>query len=70
MEPQKLLTRDELASLWQVSKQTLDRLRSAGKLPWVDISPGRGARAIVRFRAMDVAAYSELDSGCQRSDAA
>ncbi len=51
------LSREALALRWNTSTRTIDRLRQAGKLPWIDIAGGRGARPIVRFRAEDVQAF-------------
>jgi len=50
-------SREALASRWNTSTRTIDRLRQAGKLPWIDIAGGRGARPIVRFSVNDVKAY-------------
>lgn len=44
-----LLTRRTLAERWGVSPQTVDRLRQAGKLPWLDLSAGQGRKPLVRF---------------------
>ena len=35
-------TRAALAKRWGVTCRTIDRLRQAGKLPWIDIAVGRG----------------------------
>jgi hypothetical protein len=51
------LSRKDLASRWTVSVRTIDRLRKDGRLPWVDLSGGAGARPIVRFRLRDVEDY-------------
>jgi hypothetical protein len=51
------LTRHNLATRWGTSVRTIDRIRQEGSLPWVDISAGRGARPLVRFRLSDVESY-------------
>ena len=51
------LTRQDLANRWQTHTRTIDRLRNAGLIPWVDISGGKGRRPIVRFHLKDVEAY-------------
>jgi len=51
------LSREALANRWSTSTRTIDRLRQAGKIPWVDIAAGRGARPIVRFKIQDVEAF-------------
>ncbi len=53
------LSRQGLAGRWGVSVRTVDRLRKDGRLPWVDLSGGAGARPIVRFRLCDVEHYEE-----------
>lgn len=52
-------SRTALASRWKVSVKTIDRLREFGKLPWIDIAGGRGARPIVRFTLADVEAFEQ-----------
>jgi hypothetical protein len=49
----EFFTRETLAARWGVGERTIDRLRLAGKLPWINISP-RASRPIVRFLAQDV----------------
>lgn len=51
------LSRAALAARWHVSVKTIDRLREADKLSWLDISGGRGARPLVRFKIEDVENY-------------
>ncbi len=51
-----LMTQDDLAARWQVTKMTLLRRRSAGLLPFVKL--GRG----VRFRLADVIAIEEKNT--------
>ncbi len=51
------LSREALAVRWGTSTRTIDRLRQAGKLPWIDISGGRGIRPLVRFTLADVENY-------------
>jgi len=53
------LSRTDLAQRWGVSLKTVDRLRTAHKLPWIDISGGRGNRPCVRFVLRDVEAFEE-----------
>ena len=55
----ELLTRNDLAKRWSVSKRTIDRLRKYGMVPWTDLSKGRGGKAIVRFRLGDIELYEE-----------
>jgi len=50
----EILSRHDLSRRWAVSLRTIDRLRGAGKLAWVDIAAGRGARPLVRFALNDV----------------
>ena len=52
-----LLTRRRLAERWDSSIRTVDRIRVDGRLPWVDLAGGKGARSIIRFRLRDVKAY-------------
>ena len=59
MTPEQHLSRQALASRWNTSTRTVDRLRQAGKLPWIDFSVGRGARPLVRFKIEDVEAYEQ-----------
>ena len=49
-----LLTKNDVARRLCIGKQTVHRLRQSGRLPWIDVSGGRGKRPIVRFRAEDV----------------
>ena len=53
------LSRTDLANRWTVSVRTIDRLRKDGRLSWVDLSAGEGARPIVRFRLLDVQEFEE-----------
>jgi hypothetical protein len=57
MTPERHFSRQALAQRWNTSTRTIDRLRQAGKLPWIDIAGGRGARPIVRFTLTDVEQY-------------
>lgn len=52
-----LLTREVLAERWGVHTKTIDRLRKEGRLPWMDLAAGKGARPIVRFRLADIEDY-------------
>jgi hypothetical protein len=58
----KLITRDELATRWSLSKRTIDRLREYGIIPWTDLSKGIGKRPIVRFRLYDIESYEEKNT--------
>lgn len=49
-----LLTRQQLSKRWGISPRTVDRWRSLGELPWIDLCQGRGRRPIVRFRVEDI----------------
>jgi|GEM_PF-949507 len=53
----RLLTKNEVATRWKCSKRTLDRLRLDGKLPWLDLTQGAGAKPLVRFKAADIEFY-------------
>jgi len=55
----QLLTKDQVAKRWLCSKRTLDRLRLDGKLPWLDLTNGRGCKPLIRFREADILAYEE-----------
>ncbi|MFH1113714.1 MAG: hypothetical protein V1792_07305 [Pseudomonadota bacterium] len=59
MTPGTYLSRVELAERWRMSIKTVDRLRSSGCLPWIDVSGGRGARPIVRIQLHDVIQFEE-----------
>lgn len=61
---QTYLTRRSLAGRWCVSLRTVDGLRAMGKLPWVDIADGHGARPVVRFVLNDVLDYEERTRKC------
>jgi len=61
---QTYLTRHSLAGRWCVSLRTVDRLRQTGRLPWIDIADGVGARPVVRFRVKDVEDYEEKTRKC------
>ena len=56
----QLLTKDQVAKRWNCSKRTVDRIRREGNLPWMDLSHGRGAKPLVRFREEDVQAYETV----------
>ena len=45
-----LLTRGQLAIRWHCSVRKIDRMRTYGLLPWIDISGGEGDRPTVRFQ--------------------
>ena len=51
-----LLTIRDLAKRWRISTRTIERKRSLGLIPWVNLAKG-GSRACVRFRLEDVLAY-------------
>ena len=53
----QLLTKTDLSNRWGTSQRTIDRMRSTGLLPWVDLSGGLGKKPIVRFKLEDIAAY-------------
>ena len=49
-----------LAKRWERHLRTIDRLRQAGKLPWIDISGGRGANGHwFRFIFADVERFEQ-----------
>lgn len=60
MAPRELLSRAELAQRWGVTAKTIDRLRKSGRLPWLDLTNGRGGKPLVRFREGDIQAYETL----------
>jgi hypothetical protein len=60
----QLLTRHSLATRWAVATRTVDRLRQTGRLPWIDIADGVGARPVVRFRMEDIQNYEEKTRKC------
>ncbi|MBM4327358.1 MAG: DNA-binding protein [Deltaproteobacteria bacterium] len=65
-----LLDRNQLAERWCVSVRTVDRARQDGRLPWIDLARGRGARPCVRFRLDDVERYEaecRIGSGLNKS---
>ncbi len=57
MNQEKLLTKNDVARRWNCSNRTVDRLRLHGRLPWLDLTGGRGGKPLVRFREVDVLAY-------------
>lgn len=53
-----LLTVDDLAARWQVTKEYLNAMRSKGDGPrWVDISGKGSAKAIVRYPSSEIEKY-------------
>jgi len=60
MDKQHLISRSQLAERWGVNSKTLDRLRKTGRLPWLDLTNGRGGKPLVRFREEDVQAYETV----------
>jgi hypothetical protein len=60
MTTQTHFSRTDLAKRWGVTTRTIDRLREANKLPWLDISAGRGAKPLVRFRIEDLEAFEQI----------
>ena len=52
-----MLTRNELAKRWSTTPRTIDRRRTMGLLPWVDLARGKGKRPQVRFRLEDIEEY-------------
>ncbi len=63
-------SRQALAQRWNTSTRTIDRLRQAGKLQWIDVSGKRGTRPLVRFTLADVEAFEQTmrQSGEQTGD--
>ena len=45
-----LLTRSQLAQMWNCSPRKIDRLRKSGQLVWIDLTGGSGSRPQVRFK--------------------
>jgi hypothetical protein len=64
MNRESLLTRQALKERWNIGLRTIDRLRQSGKLAWVDISGGRGARPIVRFALADITEFERSVRQC------
>ncbi|MGO9569715.1 MAG: hypothetical protein ACLP5H_19460 [Desulfomonilaceae bacterium] len=52
-------TRQALAARWNTSTRTIDRLRSAGKLPWLNLASAGGSKPLVRFTLADVENYEQ-----------
>jgi len=52
-----MLTRKDLAKRWKTTPRTIDRRRSLGLLPWVDLAKGVGKRPQIRFLLHDVQEY-------------
>lgn len=53
-----LMTTQQLADKWGVTKSYLDQRRSRGEEPkWIDISAPGSKRATVRYRLEDILAY-------------
>lgn len=48
-QPDELITRTQLAQRWNCSVRTIDRMRSYGRIPWIDLSGGIGLRPSIRF---------------------
>jgi hypothetical protein len=63
MELQRL-SRDQLAERWGISPRTVDRMRMDGRIPWLDLSGGKGNRPLVRFKLDDILAYEERFRQC------
>lgn len=57
MITEQYISREALAARWGISTRTVDRLRDAGRLPWIDIAGGRGTRPLVRFKQEDVETF-------------
>ena len=47
-------TRKMLAKRWSCSIRTIDRRRTLGEIPWVDLTAGKGRRPTVRFQKDDI----------------
>jgi hypothetical protein len=60
----QLISRQGLATRWDCSCRTVDRLRSRGLIPWVDLVAGKGSKPLVRFRLQDVLAYEQRFRQC------
>ncbi len=52
-------SRQALAARWNTSTRTIDRLRSAGKLPWLNLASAGGPKPLVRFTLADVENYEQ-----------
>lgn len=52
-----MLTRKGLANRWKTTPRTIDRRRTLGLLPWVDLARGTGKRPQIRFRLEDIEEY-------------
>lgn len=64
------LSKRDLAQRWKTSIRTVDRLRQAGKLPWIDMAAGRGGRPLVRFALSDVEQFEQRFRQCPEELAA
>jgi hypothetical protein len=65
-----MLTRKKLAQRWDTTERTIDRRRSLGLLPWVDLARGTGKRPQIRFRLEDVEEYERQGRLCPGGGAA
>ncbi len=54
MNIETLLSKKDVCARWQLSPRSVDRLRASGRLPWIDVSGGRGTRPAVRFDLGDI----------------
>lgn len=52
-----MLTIIDLAKRWKTTPRTIDRRRSLGLLPWINLARGMGKRPQIRFQLEDIEEY-------------
>ncbi len=57
---EQLLTRQQLGKRWGAGIRSIDRLRERNELPWIDISPHRRDRPMIRFRLSDIEQFERM----------
>jgi len=66
-----MLTRKALAKRWGTTPRTIDRRRTLGLLPWIDLTRGAGKRPQIRFMLEDIEEYerqARLNPGGRAGD--
>ena len=53
---EQFMTRQELAARWGVNAKTIDRLRTSGRLPWLNLAARGKKRPTVRLALHDIRA--------------
>ena len=54
-----LLTRNQLAKLWNYSNWKVDRLRQSGLFPWIELAGKDSKKPMPRFRLADVISFEK-----------